>query len=357
MSPTTLHGHGHPGRSGAHATEYRGMVTAADFDDVRGEFSALGSGCGVFDLAWRAKLVLTGSDRVRWLNGMVTNNVRDLALHHGVYAFLLNPQGRILGDLYAYNRGEYLLVETDGSQLESMRKIFDHYIIMDDVEVTNGSEKLTSVGVAGANARRVMQDAGLEVPELAPLELRDLEWRKSGLTLVRGDSRQREWYELWLAPQNLATLWDALVKAGASPVGTQALELYRIAQGIPAYGQDIRERDLPQETGQENALHFSKGCYVGQEIVERIHSRGAVHRIFGGFMIEGALPVPGTKIQMDGKEVGELTSVASLPAADGEQAVALGYARREALAPGKELRAGGAQVVPTGLPFPKIFAS
>ena len=108
---------------------------------------------GVYDLSSRAKISLTGSDRVRWLNGMVTNNIRDLEPGHGVYAFLLNPQGHILGDLYAYNRGESLLVDTDQSQVEKILAVFDKYIIMDDVEVadqqTAGSHRNRGTEVPG----------------------------------------------------------------------------------------------------------------------------------------------------------------------------------------------------------------
>ena len=100
-------------------------------------------------------------------------------------------------------------------------------------------------------------------------------------------------------------------------------------RGIPRYGIDIRERDLPQETEQERALNFSKGCYVGQEIVERIRSRGQVRRKFTGFEVNGPLPSPGSKVLVDGKEVGEITSAASLPLSGGERRVALGYIRRE----------------------------
>jgi folate-binding protein YgfZ len=127
--------------------------------------------------------------------------------------------------------------------------------------------------------------------------------------------------------------------------------LLRIAAGIPRYGQDIRERDLPQETEQERALNFSKGCYIGQEIVERIRSRGSVHRKFTGFEVGGPLPAPGMKIQADGKELGEITSAASLPLADGERPVALGYVRRELAVPGKALNAGDSKLTVAGLPF------
>jgi len=125
----------------------------------------------------------------------------------------------------------------------------------------------------------------------------------------------------------------------------------RIACGVPRYGDDIRERDLPQETEQRRALHFSKGCYVGQEIVERIRSRGNVHRKFSGFDVRGPLPSPGTKLQSEGKDVGEVTSAALLPAADGDRPVALGYLRRELALPGKELQAGDARLSVATLPF------
>src|SRR5579863_7527406 len=111
------------------AGEYRGALTPTRFADPHEEFSALRNGCGVYDLGFRARISLTGGDRMRWLNGMVTNNIRDLAVGRGVYAFLLNPQGRILGDMYAYNRGESLVVETDRSQVKKIIATFDHYII------------------------------------------------------------------------------------------------------------------------------------------------------------------------------------------------------------------------------------
>jgi folate-binding protein YgfZ len=335
----------------AHLGEYSGAATAADFGDVRAEFNALRSGCGVYDLGWRAKIGLTGSDRVRWLNGMVTNNVRDLAARHGLYAFLLNPQGHILADLYAYNRGDSLLVDTDQSQLEKIEAIFDKYIIMDDVAVANVSEKLTAIGIAGPMAREVLRGARFEVPELEPLQFVDLTWQQIGLTLVRGDNPSVESFEFWLAPSNVTSLWEALGKAGAKPVGTTALDLLRIATGIPRYSQDIREHDLPQETEQQRALHFTKGCYVGQEIVERIRSRGHVRRKFTGFEIDGPLPATGVKIHADGKDVGEITSAAPLPGAGGEHPVALGYIRREVATPGKEVTIGEAKASVAELPF------
>jgi folate-binding protein YgfZ len=323
--------------------------------DVRSEFEALLSGCGFYDLSSRVKIALTGGDQVRWLNGMVTNNIRDLATGRGVYAFLLNPQGHILGDLYAYNTGDSLMIDSDRFQSEKLLATFDHYIIMDDVEVANVSGKLTAIGVTGPKSQEVLRAAGFEVPNLEPLQFVDVTRQNVGMTLVRGDNASVESYELWLSPDQVTSVPDVLRNAGAMPVGPNALELLRVAAGIPRYGQDIRERDLPQETEQQRALHFSKGCYIGQEIVERIRSRGNVHRKFTGFEVEGALPAVGTKIQADGRDIGEITSVASLPVAGGERSVALGYIRRELATPGKQFQVGATRLSIANLPFSEVF--
>jgi aminomethyltransferase len=331
-------------------------VPAPDLGDLRSEFRALVEECGVYALGGRAKVRLTGSDRMRWLNGMVTNNIRDLGQGQGVYAFLLNPQGHILGDLYAYNRGETLILDTDEAQLEKLLATFDHYIIMDDVEVEDVSANLAAVGISGPKSQTTLRAAGFVLPSAEPLQFFDIAWQGVTVTVVRGDNPAVESYELWLDPAQIGLAQQAISAAGAKPVSDAALDLLRIAAGIPRYGQDIRERDLPQETGQQRALHFSKGCYIGQEIVERIRSRGAVHRNFTGFRVQGELPAPGAKIECEGKEVGEITSSASLPAKTGAMPVALGYLRREASLPGKQLLAAGSQLAVAALPFAAVFA-
>ena len=335
----------------ASAIKPSGTSPPADFGDVRAEFNILLSDCGVYDLSQRAKIKLTGEDRVRWLNGMVTNNIRDLAVGRGAYAFLLNSQGRILADLYGYNAGDFILVDTDRSQLEKVLSVFDKYIIMDDVEVADIGGKVNAIGIAGPRCREVLKAAGFQASELQALQFAEITWGGASVTLVRGDNPLVESYEFWTAPDYSKNLWQALVSAGAMPTGATAVELLRIAAGVPRYGTDIRERDLPQETEQQRALNFSKGCYIGQEIVERIRSRGAVHRKFVGFEIEGALPAPGSKVQAEGKDVGEITSAASLPAHEGERKVALGYCRREVGNPGREVSIDAAIARISQLPF------
>src|ERR1700726_1898521 len=351
MGTTPLQDQGE-GFGAASVSDYRGATTAARFGDPQAEFAVLRSGCGVYDLGFRTKISLTGGDRVRWLNGMVTNNIRDLAAGHGVYAFLLNPQGRILGDLYAYNRGESITVDTDRGQAEKILATFDHYIIMDDVEVTNLAEQLTALGLAGPDSHAVLAKAGFAVPELPPLQMQTVPWQGIDCTIVRCEDPQHTSYEIWMAPDRVRQLWDALLAAGATPVGSEALELQRIVSGIPRYGVDIRERDLPQETEQARALNFNKGCSLGQEIVERIRSRGAVHRKFTGFLTESTEPIAaGTKIVAGEKEVGEITSAASLQLPAGNKVVALGYIRRELGVPAREVTLGTLKASVVQLPL------
>jgi folate-binding protein YgfZ len=338
------------GAGATEVAEYRGATTAARFGDPQEEFAALRERCGVYDLGYRAKISLTGGDRVRWLNGMVTNNVRDLTPGQGVYAFLLNAQGHILGDLYAYNRGESIVVDTDRSQLEKMLATFDHYIIMDDVEVKDLSAEITALGIGGPKAHEILATSGFTIPEMRALQIESVSWNGVDCMLVRTDDAQYPAYEIWLAPTNVRQIWKALVAAGATRVGSEALELQRIVTGVPRYGVDVRERDLPQETEQARALNFNKGCYVGQEIVERIRSRGAVHRKFTGFLANAPVE-PGSKIVEGEKAVGEITSATRVRLANVDRIVALGYIRREVGMPGREVMVGTVRAVVTALPI------
>ena len=339
--------------SGARFGDYRGAETAARFAEVEKELDALRSGGGIYDLGWQSRMVVSGEDRQRWLNGMVTNNIRDLEQDHGIYCFLLTAQGRILGDMYVYHQADRMLIDTDSSQAEKLKKAFERFIIMDDVEISS-PEARSAIGVAGSRAPQLLLAAGIDVTNIQPLKVKTLALKESEIEVIKKNAGGAATYELSAEAANLAMLWDQLRQAGATAVGSEALELWRIARGIPRYGVDMSERYLPQETDQMQALHFSKGCYVGQEIVERIRSRGQVHRRFAGFTLgdSSAEIGPGTKIQRDGKDVGEITSVALLPGNNGggNRKIALGYIRRE-VTPGSEVLMNGASARVADLPF------
>jgi folate-binding protein YgfZ len=287
----------------------------------------------------RAFLRVTGPDATRWLNGMVTNNIKDLAPGAGTYNFLLNAQGRIQGDCTIYREADiaeaaYLLV-TDSNQFETIHQLLDRFIIMDEVELTPVNVELDSLLILGEHADEVMES--LNLPVLGGLQMASAAGAaEAPILILAPHSLFLPRYEVYGATSDITALRDRLRNVlGLPEVAPATIEQYRLLEARPIFGQDIRDRDLPQETGQTQALHFSKGCYVGQEIVERIHSRGNVHRIFSVFELEpedgaNTLPKLPAPLECNGKPAGELTSAAIVPLPGGSKLCALGYLRREA---------------------------
>jgi aminomethyltransferase len=282
------------------------------------------------DTAW---LRVTGSDRLRWLNGMVTNHIQQLAPGAGCYNFALNAQGQIQADLTAFLLEDSILLETSRDQIAKLLAHLDRFIIMDDVELADITAQRCGLLLAGPDASRLLAAVGLSCDPTEPLHLTPLTWRSTAVDLIHAHSPLVPRLELWAGSAIIAALTADLIAAGAVPASPVALEDLRILSGTPRDGTDITDRNLPQETGQTRALNFTKGCYLGQEIVERIHSRGGVHRAFSGFVLSGPLPTPGTVLEAESTPVGELTSIAaiSLPNQPAPIQLALGIIRREAL--------------------------
>jgi aminomethyltransferase len=286
------------------------------------ELAALLTGVAVAPLDSTGWIRVTGDDRVRWLNGMVTNAVQTLAPGQGCYNFVLNAQGRIQGDLTAWMLEDSILLETGRAQLPALIAHLDHFIIMDDVALEDISDQRSGLLIAGPDALRTVQQLG-GAPSTSPqpaaclsptINLKQTEYRSAPVDLILACSPLVPRFEIWGDSATIAQISAEL--ASVSQATPEAVEHLSIIEGTPLYGTDIRNtataHDLPQETGQTRALHFAKGCYLGQEIVERIRSRGNVHRTFSGFTLTGALPAPGTAFSAEGKPVGELTSVASI---------------------------------------------
>ncbi len=349
---------------------YRGVLTPQRLDAPEAEIAALAKGAAIHDLGWLRRVDVRGEDRFRWLSGMVTNTVNDLFPNSGAWNLVLNAQGRIQGDLTVWRAGEEmspqrrktaagvlksaegagdrllgtpfagesgLELEIAADQYEKLMAHLNRFIIMDDVELIplgwdaageTGSE--TAVGLTGPLAGEVLERVGL--PQISqPMAGTSVEWNGWELRILRGYGVLAPHYEFWLPSAGLTKLWSFLRTAGAAPVGCAALEAFRIAEGIPAYRIDIMERDLPQETSQMRALHFNKGCYLGQEIVERIRSRGSVHRRLRPLELEGPAPAAGTELTLpDGTVAGQITSAAELPLTRRRRGFALAMIRAEA---------------------------
>ena len=252
-----------------------GALTPRQLDAPEAETDALLSGAGVHDLGWLRRIAVRGEDRFRWLSGMVTNNVETLPGETGAYNLVLNAQGRIQGDAWIWRSGDELELEVTAEQSEALLAHLDRFIIMDDVELVPLAGQ-SALGVTGPHAETLLNNLGLRVPG----DLLSVSGVVDGIPvrLFRTYGTIVQHFALWTSVEQIPALWQALLAAGATPVGAASIETLRIVEGIPAYGIDIQSRDLAQETGQDRALSFTKGCYLGQEIVERIRSRGQVHR-------------------------------------------------------------------------------
>ena len=315
------------------------------------QLTALLHGASVSRLDGTGWVRVTGSDRSRWLNGMTTNAVEQLAPAAGAYSFFLNAQGRIQGDGYIFAQPDSLLIETASSQLPTLIPYLDRYIIMDDVELTDISGTWSGLSVIGSQSASLLAQLGFAAAGLNPLELRQFTSNNAAVTAIHSYSPLVARYEIWADAATIDSLLQSLHSAGAVPAAPESIEHLRILEATPRYGVDIRDRELPQETGQTRALHFAKGCYLGQEIVERIRSRGSVHRAFQAFQLDGSLPSTGAVLEAAGKPVGELTSVAVIPVKGSHLQLALGYVRREALDRGEPLTYPGGTAVPVTSPF------
>jgi folate-binding protein YgfZ len=306
-----------------------GMLTPKELDAPGRETAALISAAAVHDLGWLRRVAVRGEDRFRWLSGMVTNMVNDLPANAGAWNLVLNAQGRILGDLHVWRDGESLKLAIAADQYDKLLAHLDHFIIMDDVELVPLDGE-TALGLSGPQAPNLLAHLGLPaLPE--PLTSVHTEWDGKEIRLVRAYGVLAPHYELWVQAAEIPALWKALLDAGANPVGAATLEAFRIAEGIPAYGIDIAERDLAQETSQMRALSFNKGCYLGQEIVERIHSRGSVHRHLRSLELVGPFPDAGTELKSEsGAPAGQITSAAGLQLPLGQRFFALAMMRGEA---------------------------
>jgi folate-binding protein YgfZ len=324
------------------------------------QLSALLHNAAVSRLEQTGWLRVTGEDRVRWLNGMVTNSIQQLKDGEGAYNFFLNAQGRIQGDATVFAEPDALLIETASSLIPGLITFLDRFVIMDDVELADITNTRQGLQITGPAAASLLAGSGFDTEGLEPLATRTISWNNASITVIHAYSPLVPKFELWTDPQDphdpqtSEKLAHALQSAGAAAAEAEGLEWLRLLEGTPLYGTDIRDRELPQETGQTRALHFNKGCYLGQEIVERIRSRGNVHRTFGGFRLQGDLPASGTALEADGKNIGELTSIAAIPLPDtsGEPIqLALGYVRREVLDRGSTILYPGGIAVPVSLPF------
>jgi|SRR5579875_804526 len=334
--------------------EYHGAMIPEWYSDPVSECQAVRAAAGIFDFSFRAKFSARGSDRVRFIQGMVSNDVKSLTPGRGVYATLLDVRGHILADLDIYCQQDQFLIDTDADLIDKVLQALNHYNIGGRVPLER--LPLSAISVQGPKAGSVIQEVfegSLPGPEEFSHILADFDGRNA--IIVRSSNTGEEGYQVWVPEERALSLWETLLDRGKSagllPCGSKALEILRIEVGVPEYGSELAEDTLPLEAGLTNALSFTKGCYIGQEIVERARSRGHVNwKLVGLFVNAKEAPEPGGKILREGKEIGEVTSTCISPTLG--RTLAMGYIRKEASDPGtKVILASGSEAEVTTMPF------
>lgn len=310
----------------------------ARFSTVEAEWAAVRQRCGLLDAGFRALLRLTGSDRVTFLQGMLSNDVALLKDGEGTYAALLTQQGKLVSDLRAYVLADEVWLDVAATRAAAVRESLERFIIADDVEFAADGSWAPLVAVEGPHADRiVVAVAGESVAGLPPDAHRALTFDGAHVRVVATTHTGERGYLLMGDPGICAKLWQRCRAAGAEPIGMEALDVLRIEAGIPWYGHDFDDATLISEVGLETAISYKKGCYLGQEVVERVAARGQVHRKLVGLVCgDQQVPAPGTKLLRDGKDVGWITSAVWSPAR--QAVIALGYAKRECWDVGAELQ-------------------
>jgi glycine cleavage system T protein len=339
---------------GANFSEYHGALVPERFTDPAAEHRAVRRSVGLFDFSFRSRYVMEGPDRAKFLQRIVSNDVKNLAPGQGTYATLLTPQGHIVADFRICCTEESFIFDTDADLLEKALAGLKRYVIADRVTV----EPLDAfaLSVQGVCAREALERVlGKNLPAPADFGHFTIESAGNPVRVIQASSTGDEGYEIWSEPARALEVWKAFSESvrelDGQSCGTVALESLRIEAGIPRYGDDFGEDTIPLEAGLLNALSFNKGCYIGQEIVERTRSRGHVNWKLVGLTIDApGAPAAGEKVLSEGKEIGEITSSCLSPTL--AKTLALAYVRREASDPGTRLTlATGSAAQVAVLPF------
>jgi folate-binding protein YgfZ len=336
---------------GAVWAPFEGLSLPAHFGDAGREWRAAREGAALCVAAYRQLVAATGDDRVAFLQGMLSNDVKRLSPGEGLYAAQLDQTGKVLTDLRLYAEPTRLLIDVVAWRAAAMRERLEKFLVADDVELTPLVDERPLVQLEGPLATAVAREAlGLDELPGAPLRHVTASFMGAPLRVVAASEVERAGVLLCGAAASLPSLLDACREAGAVLSGMQALDTLRIEAGIAWPGIDMDETTLIMESGREAAVSFTKGCYLGQEVVERVAARGHVNRRLSGLLLDADdVPQRGTPVLADGREVGYVTSAVRSPLL--ERAIALAMVHRKHWDAGERVQVGGAAATVTALPF------
>jgi len=295
-------------------------------------YAALREDAAWLDLSGRGKIRAIGEDRARLLHAMTTNQVETLKPGDGCYAFFLSAQGRILADVNLFCFEDYFLLDTEPETRTKVYEHLDRYIIADDVTLEDRTDRIATLSIEGPNASAALAELGAPIPA-APYS--SASWTDGDLsgTIARLDTTGKGGFFLMIPTEQKHAVTSRLIKAGFPAATPEEARIVRIESGRPRYGEEITERYLVQETGQLQAVNFGKGCYLGQEIVERVRSRAQIHRVLRRLELDTSdPPAAGAKLKSGDADAAEIASAVFSPALG--KTVALAYVRTPFAEPG-----------------------
>jgi folate-binding protein YgfZ len=355
--------------AGADLASYFGIRLPALFSDFAAEYRLARDHAALMDTNFRAVFSLAGPDRVRYLNAVLTSNVRDLAAGQGAIGLLLNAQGHILAELETLALEDRLLIFGHAFLREKTFATLDKFIIMDDVTLTDETADSGTLSIEGPAAPEIVRElTGVDISPLAPHSHVAASIPAAGRAVPYRVIRQSLFgapgAEFLVRRDTLKSAWNALEAAvrarGGGPIGYRALNSLRLEAGVPWFGTDFDEHQIPHEAALEKThISYTKGCYTGQEIIERVRSRGHVNRRRTGLLFSGSQPpAAGAQLTAAGTaageaanvEAGQVTSAAFSPLAG--KPIGMGYLRREHGQPGAHLLCNGAEAQVIELPLP-----
>ncbi|PYS50412.1 MAG: hypothetical protein DMF68_07290 [Acidobacteria bacterium] len=328
-------------RLGAKMEEESNRLLPASYGDVAAEYKVVREGgAGLIDFSSRGRIEVAGTEAEQFLNGLVTNDVKALEVQGWMRAAFPNAQGRLIASVRVLRlSSDRFLFDTESSTHERVLKTLERFKLAGDFHVTDLTNEVAHISVQGKGATQTIRETlGEEAAQVERLRVVELKWRDHTLHLIRATHTAEEGFDLFVNSGDAIALWDALVASGALPVGFDALDILRIEAGIPRYGVDVDETNVVLEAAGDDAVSFTKGCYIGQEIIARIHWRGHVAKRLAGLSFDEQVEVrSGDRVKStDDKEIGRITSVTFSPSLNCH--IALAIIKYDYLAPGTTVR-------------------
>ena len=330
---------------GANIGTWFGCALPSDFGNWQHEYEVAKNNIALVDKNYLAYFSFTGPDRARYLNAILTNNMKDLQPGQGNISLLLNPQGRILAEIETQAQSDRLLCISHAMIRAQLADTLEKFIIMDDVTLADETDLYGTLSLQGPKTAQLLRDLSAEInlDVIPELNFIDVSLNSIPCTITRHSFAATPSADIRVDRKHLETLWNLLAEKtrtlGGGPIGYTALNALRLENSVPWFGYDFSDKQIPHEAGLENShISYTKGCYTGQEIVERVRSRGQVNRrrVSLRFPKTNQPPLTGAVLTVDSKEVGTITSTSPLP--HKPESVGMAYVRKEAAIPNTVLK-------------------